>query len=170
MVNENLKSKCISFESLPKNFDEFEDLFNKRNKEPHYVVALAVAALCLWPEDKNAAVKILNLLKGPETLSPYDIQFISERLSDREYLPYSYFKGSNPENEYTADKPYTIEVTVVPTSFAEKDYIKFYLLSSGADSMRPITVREKPSTGQWFLWQQNLLSQIRIPTSEDVWK
>lgn len=170
MESKNLKSKCVRFDVLPKSFNEFEELFNKRSQDPHYVVALTVAALCLWPEDKNSAVKILNLLKGPEELSPYDIQFISERLADREYLPYSYFKGSNPENEYTADRPYTIEINVVPSSNAEKGYIKFYLQSSGADSMRSITVREKPSSGQWFLWQQNLLSQIRIPTSEDVWK
>ncbi len=170
MTSKNLKTKCISFDLLPKSFNDFEELYKEKSQDPHYVVALAVAALCLWPEDREEAIKILNLLKGPEDLSTYDIQFISERLADKEYLPYSYFKGSAPENEYTADKPYKVEVNVVPSSFDEKGYIKFYLLSSGADSMRPIVVREKPSTGQWFLWQQNLLSQIRIPTSEDVWK
>lgn len=170
MLRKKYKSKEVSFDKLPKSLDDFTKLFSEKNQQPHYVAALTVAALCLWPEDKEEAIKVLNLLKGPEALSTYDIQFISERLYDKEYLPYSYFKGSAPENEYTANRPYTVEVNVVANSLDEKGYIKFYLLSSGADSMRPIILREKPSTGQWFLWQQMLLSQIRIPTSEDVWK
>ena len=39
----------------------------------------------------------------------------------------------------------------------------------GADSARQIRLRTKPSTGQWFLWEQFLLSDIRVPVSADPW-
>ena len=57
----------------------------------------------------------------------------------------------------------------MPTSFDEEGYAKLYLKSSGADSPRPVQLRQKPSSGEWFLWDQMLLSQIREPISADPW-
>lgn len=34
---------------------------------------------------------------------------------------------------------------------------------------RPLKLRNKPSTGQWFLWEQQLLTGIRIPEEADPW-
>lgn len=34
---------------------------------------------------------------------------------------------------------------------------------------RPLKLRNKPSTGQWFLWEQQLLTGIRIPQVADPW-
>ncbi|WP_442872029.1 DUF6935 domain-containing protein [Blautia sp.] len=44
-----------------------------------------------------------------------------------------------------------------------------YVACSGADSPRPLKLRNKPSTGQWFLWEQQLLTGIRIPKEADPW-
>ena len=41
--------------------------------------------------------------------------------------------------------------------------------SGGADSERTITVRLKPSTGCWYLNNEELLADIRIPAKEDEW-
>jgi hypothetical protein len=41
--------------------------------------------------------------------------------------------------------------------------VVFYLLNSR------VTLRLKPSTGQWFLWDQMLLAGIREPKSKDAW-
>lgn len=41
--------------------------------------------------------------------------------------------------------------------------------SSGAGSPREIKLREKPSSGQWFLWENYLLSDIREPKPADLW-
>ena len=38
----------------------------------------------------------------------------------------------------------------------------------GADSPRSVTLR-KTGGGTWYLWEQNLLVDIRIPTSQDAW-
>ena len=34
---------------------------------------------------------------------------------------------------------------------------------------RQIRLRTKPSTGEWFLWEQFILSDIRPPKSADPW-
>ena len=35
---------------------------------------------------------------------------------------------------------------------------------------RPVKLRQKPSTGEWFLWEYSSpLSGIRIPASQDPW-
>ena len=48
-------------------------------------------------------------------------------------------------------------------------YLTLHVRSGGADSPRQIRLRKKPSTGQWFLWEQFLLSDIRVPVAADPW-
>ena len=43
------------------------------------------------------------------------------------------------------------------------------MTSGGADNPRPIKLRKKPSTGQWFLNDIQCLSDIRVPVAEDPW-
>ena len=47
--------------------------------------------------------------------------------------------------------------------------LTLYVACSGADSPRPLKLRKKSSTGQWFLWEQQLLTGIRIPKESDPW-
>ena len=42
--------------------------------------------------------------------------------------------------------------------------------SGGADDPRPVRLRKKPSTGQWFLVDIQYLSDIRVPAAEDKWR
>ena len=169
--NNNGKNKSwqVSFNKLPTTVDMLRDLPEANLKEPYFAAALLIPALCLWGTDKNAAIEMINFLKGPQGLSTYEIQFISERLKGKSYLPFSYFKGSSPENGYNVSSPFIVTISTVPTSFDEAEYAKLYLKSSGADSPRPVQIRKKDSTGQWFLWDQMLLSDIRVPISEDPW-
>lgn len=110
-----------------------------------------------------------QFFEGPQPLSTREIQFINEHLCGNDYLPSSYFEGTTPQNNYEPSMPYTVTISTVPTSFSEVEYAKLYLKSSGADSPRPIQIREKSSSSQWFLWDQMLLSEIRAPISEDQW-
>jgi hypothetical protein len=138
-------------------------------KEPQFAAALLIPALCLWPVNEGEALAMINFLKGPEGLSTREIQFIRERLRGKEYVPSSYFLGSSPENGYDPSQPYTVVVSENPYSYQEQGYAKLYLKSSGADSPRPVQLRHKASTGEWFLWDQMLLSDIRQPVSADPW-
>lgn len=168
MGNRNQSWK-VTFDQLPTTLEMIRLLPEANLQEPYYAAALFIPALCLWKTNQKTAIEMANFLKGPKELTIREIQFINDRLRGKEYLPFSYFEGSSPENRYEPSLPFTITVSTVPTSFDEEGYVKFYLKSTGADSPRPIQVRQKPSTGEWFLWEQMLLSDIRIPVSDDIW-
>ena len=159
----------IIFDELPTTVEALRALPQANLQEPHYAAGLLIPALCLWPVNQTVALEMINFLKGPQALSMHEKQFITDRLRGNEYLPFSYFAGTNPANEYKPSRPYTVTVSTVPTSFAEEGYAKLYLQSSGADSPRPVQLRYKASSGEWFLWDQMLLSQIRSPVSADPW-
>lgn len=159
----------VTFDALPTTPDMLRKLPQACLQEPHFAAAMLIPALCLWPANRNAALEMINFLKGPQGLSTHEIQFINDRLRGKEYLPFSYFAGTNPQNGYEPQWPYTVTVSTVPTSFDEAGYAKLYLQSSGADSPRPVQIRKKESSGEWFLWDQMLLSEIRPPVSADLW-
>lgn len=163
------KREIFIFEKLPKNMAELQAMPESALQTPFQAAALTVAVLCRYGEEKEAAIEMLNYLKGPQALSNYELQFLRDRLSAKEYKPRSFFHGAVPENDYTPDQPYTIAVFEGPYSFLEAGYAKLMIQSSGADSPREIKLREKPSSGQWFLWENYLLSDIREPKSADRW-
>ena len=65
--------------------------------------------------------------------------------------------------------PYKITVSENPYSYPEENWATLWLKSSGADSMREVKLRCKPSTGQWFMVDQMLLADIRVPAASDPW-
>lgn len=164
------KSKTITFNALPNTLNGLKAMPEASLNDEFTVAALSVAVLCNYENNPQETVAMLNYLRGPRPLSPLDIQFLRDRLSGKSYKTFSYFKGSSPANNYTPARPYQIVVSTTPYSYQQKDYATLYLKSSGADSPRPVTLRKKPSTGQWFVWEINYLSDIRIPASQDAWR
>ena len=97
------------------------------------------------------------------------IQFIDDRLRDgKTYVPFSYFKGATPENDYTPDEPFTVTVESNPYSDDNEGYMKLFIKSGGADSAREVILRRK-GDGKWLLWDQMLLPDIRVPKSANPW-
>lgn len=161
--------ETYSFQKLPTNVAELQSMPEYSGKSPYAVAALTVAVLCNYEKNPDETINMLNALKGPQPLSNYEKQFLRDRLVGKGYKPMSFFAGTSPQNNYTPSLPYTITITSNPYSFKEANYAKLFIKSSGADSERQITLRQKPSTGQWFLWDQMLLSDIRIPVASDPW-
>ena len=162
------QNKTFIFEKIPSNLSEFLELEEVVMENPLQTAALTVLALCIYCEDKEIGIEILNTLKGPQPLSTYEQQFLNDRLTDKEYLIYSYFEGATPENNYTPDKPFKITVMEDPYSYLEEGYAKLLIKSSGADQSRPIKLRCK-SNEKWFLWEQFLLSDIKQSIENDPW-
>ncbi|MBE5964051.1 MAG: hypothetical protein IKL73_04035 [Lachnospiraceae bacterium] len=131
--------------------------------------ALTIVALCSYEKNPEGCIEMLNFLKGPEDLSTHEKDFIKERLNGKFYKTFSFFEGATPENSYTPNVPYIIKVSENPYSFDEENWATLYVKSSGADNPRPIKLRKKPSTGQWFLNDIQCLSDIRIPVKDDPW-
>ena len=134
------------------------------------VAAYAVAALARYEQSPADAYAMLDALMGPRPLNSADKQFIQDRFRSKMYLMRSYFKGATPKNNYTPSQPYTVEVKSNDYTYKQEGYARFLITCGGADSPRPITLRKKGSTGEWFLWDYKaLLSGIRTPASEDPW-
>ena len=161
----------IVFEKMPANPDEMKMLPIADFSEPAFAAALTAAALTVYPSDKDACIAMLNWLKGPQPLTQYEIQSLRDRFAGKDYIAASFFEGASPKNNYTPDIPFSIKIIETPHSSAQADegYMQLYLKSSGADSPRPVKLRLKASTGEWFLWEQMLLSDIRIPEASDPW-
>ena len=162
-------SETFSFPALPMSLDDLKALPEASLDSAFKTTALTVLALCRYETDPSAALEMLDFLKGPEQVSTYEKQFIAERLKGKGYKARSFLAGATPENGYQPTTPYTITVSENPYSFDNENWATLYVTSSGADDPRPIKLRKKPSTGQWFLNDIQCLSDIRVPVAEDPW-
>ena len=175
-VEKGLKKAAIprwtmTFETLPKTLEELKALPEASLKEPYYAPALAVLCYNVWESDREEAKKMLQYVAGPRELTPRTWMFIQDRFMDHKgYFARSYFNGTTPENDYTPSEPFTITVYDNPNGHRNEGYCGLFLQSTGADGQRPVTMRLKPSTGQWFLWEDSgILMDVRIPRSMDKW-
>ena len=160
--------ETFTFAALPERLAERKALREASLTSPFATAALTVCALCVYAADKSIGTEMLNFLRGPRPLSNHDISFLNDRFSDGHHVPFSYFKGAVPANNYTPDTPFTITVTSGPYSDANEGYKKLYIRSGGADSPREIVLR-RLGDGRWMLWDQFLLVSIRKPKSDDPW-
>ncbi len=160
-------SKTFTFAVLPTNKAELMALPEYSLNSPFATAALTVLAMHAYTLNAQNGIEMFDAIKGPQPLSTYDKQFLKDRLSGKEYLPSSYMQGSSPQNGYTPTTPFTITVSDNPYSYDEQNYAKLYIVSSGADSPRPIKLRAKGE--QWFLWENMLMPSIRVPVAQDPW-
>jgi hypothetical protein len=164
------KSRVITFDDIPQTLEALKALPQADMKDEFGVAALCVAALCVYPSDPDACLEMLEYLNGPNDLSTYAKQFLKDRFSDKDYVPRSYFKGATPETGYVPAEPISITVSSNPYSYQEENYCTLYISSGGADSPRQVSLRKKPSTGEWFIREYaGLLAGIRVPVSQDPW-
>ncbi|MBR0224275.1 MAG: hypothetical protein IJL93_08390 [Bacteroidales bacterium] len=168
-----LGGHSFTFERLPQNEAELQSLAIADMKDPYAVAALTVAALTRYKTSSRDCFRMLDFLKGPESISGFEFQFLNERLKGKEYKPFSFFEGATPANNYTPGQPYRITVSSNPYSFTTDgeghEWCTLYVTSGGADSPRPIKLRKKGSTGQWFLNDIQCLGDIRTPAADDPW-
>jgi len=164
------KEETFTFTALPESLAELQALPEASLDSPFKTAALTVCAICAYAADKNIGTEMLNWLRGPRPLGNQDISFLNDRFRDgKTYVPFSYFKGAKPDNDYTPNEPYTLTIFTNPYSDANPGYMKLFLESSGAENAREIVLRKRESDGKWFLWDQFILVGIKEPKSADPW-
>ncbi len=164
------RTETFTFQSLPESVSQLMAMPEASLDTPFKTAALTVCALCAWAASPEIGKEMLNFLKGPAPLSPYEIGFINERFRDNSpLLPFSYFEGARPENDYTPDKPFTVKITSNPHSKRDDTHTTLWIKSGGADNPREVALRLKPSEGKWYLNEQHLLVGIREAKSADPW-
>lgn len=161
-------SRKFTFSALPENLAQMKALPEAALKDPFQTAALTVLALCAYAADKKAGTEMLNFLRGPRPLSNFDISFLNDRFRDGVHVPFSYFEGARPDNDYAPGKPFTLVIQAGPYADANPGYKKLHLRSGGADNAREVVLRQK-GDGTWLLWDQFLMVGIRQPKSADPW-
>lgn len=72
-----------TLERLPRNLEEVKALPESSLAEPQYAAVLTVAALCLYPSDKNAALEILDCINEPKEINGQNISFLDDRFEGK---------------------------------------------------------------------------------------
>ena len=162
------QKQTFTFAALPESLAQMQALPEAALTDPFQTAALTVCALCAYAASPEVGAEMLNWLKGPRPLSPYDISFLKDRFREGHHVPFSYFAGAAPDNDYTPSQPFTLTVEAGPYADANEGYKKLHIRSGGADNAREVVLRRK-GDGTWLLWDQFLLVGIRKPKSEDPW-
>ena len=158
----------FTFSALPESLAQMQALPEAALESPFQAAALSVCALCAYAADRTVGTEMLNWLRGPRPLSPHDISFLNDRFRDGQHVPFSYFAGATPENDYTPAQPFTLTIEAGPYADANPGYKKLHIRSGGADNPREIVLRQT-AAGKWCLWDQFLLVGIRQKKSENPW-
>ena len=164
------KSETFTFQFLPESVEQLKALPEASLDTPFKTAALTLCALCAWAASPAIGKDMLNFLKGPAPLMPGEISFINERFRDNSpLLPFSYFEGAKPGNDYTPDKPFRVTITSNAYSKRDDTHFTVWIKSGGADYPRDVALRLEPSEGKWYLVEQHLLVGIREAKSADPW-
>lgn len=169
VAKERNYTETFTFASLPTNVAELQALPESSLDSAFKTTALTLAVLCNYEHNSDATIEMLGFLKGPGEVSGFEKQFIKEHLGSEGYKARSFFEGATPQNSYKPNVPYKITVIENPYSFDNENWATLYVQSGGADNPRPMKLRKKPSTGQWFLVEIQCLADIRVPVEEDPW-
>lgn len=154
---------------LPENVEQFTSMPEFGFSTPAQTAALFIVAMTAYPHDKEACHAMIDSIKGPQKLSQSEKSFIRDRMASKaDYIGKAYFKGATPQNNYTPAMPYTVIVEENAYTYQQAGYAKVYVKTAGADSPRPVMLRQKGS--EWFLWEFfGPLTDIRIPAGKDPW-
>ena len=137
---------------------------------PEKTIAITLAAFLRYQENMDDGIRILDYVKGPNPTSAYERQFIRDRFRQNgNRFMFSYLQGSTPENNYTPTEPWMLKIHNCGSPYNDDKYVKYEITCGGADTPRTVILRYKPSTNQWFLWEQYLLVGIKKSAFEDPW-
>ena len=163
----------ITFNKIISSLEELKtyDLTN-----PYNVAALTVHIICNYAinNDQNFYNLLQYLMGDFQQISPLMKQNIKDRMIQNDkylFIGKSYFVGATPTNNYNPSIPYEVEIFENDYSKQNEGYIRLLLKSSGADNLRPITLR-LAKDGNYYLWSDSiigLLTDIRKPESQNPW-
>lgn len=87
----------VTLTAFPAGIAEFKAAAQMGLSAPENTCALFLCALELYIKN-DEGVEAMNMLRGPRPMTPYDVQFLRDRLRGREYLPRAYFNGATPQS------------------------------------------------------------------------
>jgi hypothetical protein len=138
---------------------------------------MMIIALLLYARDEAVGLQCLaaaitqqRLQEGSGGYEGWELhvrsrQLIQSQMARQPYMPRSYFAGTAPEQGYELPAPpHDVQFSANPYSGdPESGHYKVFVVSSGADSPRPVTVSRNPS-GIWQAYEwSSLLVGVKEP-------
>lgn len=160
--------KPVTFDKIDMSVDEFRDLVKANRKDSFAIAALTAVALCNFRYDRERCIEMLNGLKNPaDPMTERETLVVFERLTGKDFIPYSYFTGAIQYNSFTPRKPYTVIVKDNKFSFFNEGWAELWLHSTGCPEDKQVRLRQRMSTGSWYLSEQMLVVDINLATEEE---
>ncbi len=169
--------KTLTVEKQPQSVEEFLSLREKIGYNPEGGAVMFLLALKTYVENPQLGKQFLVLSVAKNRLVPGDFykgyalnrndMYLADRLEKYPYVPYSYISGTTPENNYQASEPFTYTIIFQDNSGDPQTdkYVKIFIVSSGADTARPVTL-EKNNKGLWKVSEfSSLVVGVRPPVS-----
>jgi len=109
-------SGSVTFNRFPYSIDEFKSVQKQIGGEPHGAVALELMAAEMYRWNAAIGTECLKLCNIPINVNlqtnRWKELFGNDVNYNRPYQIGAYLRGATPENKYTPNEPYTIEVRV----------------------------------------------------------
>jgi hypothetical protein len=167
----------VEIPSRPTSIEEYLDLRDRVATSPEGGAAMMVVALLAYADGEElgqacltcavASTRLVDGVKGyrGRQLSNASLQRIRTQIRGRDYVARSYVSGTTPQDGYQlAAAPYMVEcLRNVHSGDPTSGQCKVFVVSSGADSPRPVTLA-KNENGIWkaIEWS-SLIVGVRPP-------
>lgn len=156
----DMSASQVAINRIPHTLAKFLELRNQISHTPQGAAVMMLVAMRIYQQYPVEGMKCLtaastNPLVVPATSNPgayegYVMGNVSEltrKLKDYTYLPFVYFQGASPANQYTPTAPpYVVDMMVNTYSYMSSTdgslRIKVFINTLGADSPRPVVVRK----------------------------
>lgn len=163
-----LTGRAFAFPALPRTLDDFLNRPEADLSDPFRSAALTILALSIYSIDQPLCFKALAFLKGPFGLSNEEKAAVAAAMAHRQsYIPFSFYEGATPENNYRANQPYTVVIQGLDKP-GDEDEVTLYVQSSGAQTLRSLTLKRSPE-GLYLLLKADLLGPIIAPKRDNPW-
>ena len=111
----------VTFTHIPADYTEFEAVYTRfLGKTPHGAAAMMPMAMELYRRDREMGLQCLKLLCYPSNVSSVtsilNTKYSASKFAPTDdpylqpYLPAAVLKGATPDNGYTPQRPYTVEM------------------------------------------------------------
>ena len=111
----------VTFTHFPTDYTEFETVYTQfLGKTPHGAAAMMPMAMELYRRDRDMGLQCLKLLCYPSNVSSVtsilNTKFGASKFAPADdpylqpYLPAAVLRGATPDNGYTPQRPYTVEM------------------------------------------------------------
>lgn len=154
----------VTFTNVPKDYEEFEALYTQFfGKTPHGTAAMMPMAMEIYGRDRDEGLRCIQLICWPSNVNSVVSQ-LKQKFGTSQYapandgyhqryLPAAVLKGAKPENSYTPQQPYTVEMKASVNKHQELQFsgtgtvLYLYIMGDGWDThQRSVEIIKQPDS------------------------